>query len=115
MPRRAPSRSTLMLQPRKPRNAVAKAVLRQGRTPGAAAVLSGRAGKMAGTTRQGRAAAKKAVRREIALLGGDADHPQQDDDPTLTDQLSPHLTIEDLKLAAQTFEKDVTRLSCCAA
>lgn len=33
----------------------------------------------------------------------------------LADQLFPYLTIvEGLKLAAQTFSKDVTKLSCCA-
>ena len=33
----------------------------------------------------------------------------------LADQLFPYLTmVEGLKLAAQTFSKDVTRLSCCA-
>ncbi len=33
----------------------------------------------------------------------------------LTDQLFPYLTmVEGLKLAAQTFSKDVKRLSCCA-
>ena len=34
----------------------------------------------------------------------------------LSSQLFPYLTmVEGLKLAAQTFSKDVTRLSCCAA
>lgn len=34
---------------------------------------------------------------------------------TLADQLFPYLTmVEGLKLAAQTFSKDVTQLSCCA-
>ncbi|HUE87134.1 MAG TPA: hypothetical protein VMO26_13750 [Vicinamibacterales bacterium] len=33
----------------------------------------------------------------------------------LADQLFPYLTmVEGLKLAAQTFTKDVSRLSCCA-
>ena len=33
----------------------------------------------------------------------------------LADQLFPYLTmVEGLKLAAQTFTKDVTQLSCCA-
>ena len=33
----------------------------------------------------------------------------------LADQLSPYLTmVEGLKLAAQTFNKDVKQLSCCA-
>ena len=33
----------------------------------------------------------------------------------LADQLFPYLTmVEGLKLAAQTFNKDVTQLSCCA-
>ena len=33
----------------------------------------------------------------------------------LADQLFPYLTmVEGLKLAAQTFDKDVTQLSCCA-
>jgi mercuric reductase len=33
----------------------------------------------------------------------------------LADQLSPYLTmVESLKLAAQTFRKDVKQLSCCA-
>lgn len=33
----------------------------------------------------------------------------------LTDQLFPYLTmVEGLKLAAQTFNKDVKQLSCCA-
>ncbi|MBB0025175.1 hypothetical protein D7S70_15910 [Ralstonia pickettii] len=33
----------------------------------------------------------------------------------LADQLFPYLTmVEGLKLAAQTFSKDVSRLSCCA-
>ena len=33
----------------------------------------------------------------------------------LSDQLFPYLTmVEGLKLAAQTFRKDITRLSCCA-
>lgn len=33
----------------------------------------------------------------------------------LADQLFPSLTmVEGLKLAAQTFSKDVTQLSCCA-
>lgn len=32
----------------------------------------------------------------------------------LADQLFPYLTmVEGLKLAAQTFTQDVTRLSCC--
>ena len=35
--------------------------------------------------------------------------------PELADQLFPYLTmVEGLKLAAQTFHKDVTQLSCCA-
>jgi mercuric reductase len=34
----------------------------------------------------------------------------------LADQLFPYLTlVEGLKLCAQTFTKDVTQLSCCAA
>ena len=34
----------------------------------------------------------------------------------LADQLFPYLTmVEGLKLAAQTFSKDVSQLSCCAA
>ena len=33
----------------------------------------------------------------------------------LADMIFPYLTtVEGLKLAAQTFEKDVTKLSCCA-
>ena len=35
--------------------------------------------------------------------------------PELAEQLFPYLTmVEGLKLAAQTFEKDVAMLSCCA-
>jgi DNA-binding Lrp family transcriptional regulator len=50
-------------------------------------------------------------RRLLRLLQADAERTVQE----LADQLFPYLTmVEGLKLAAQTFNKDVKQLSCCA-